>query len=112
MSDHYPRLGHRTITAYNRLARDVAALNYLLRVKKPADNLGETGRRLLNDALRRANRIYVREPGVTAFRLFDPINPLTAADITLIVAQLTAAGFAFEARYDRLTRPAAGTFAR
>ena len=92
MSDPLPRLGRRAIHAHSRLAREVAALNYLLRVAKPAGTLGENGRRSLNDVMR-----------LPSFRLIDPINPLTNADIALMVTRLIVACQAFEQRYAHLT---------
>ncbi|MGK2227384.1 MAG: hypothetical protein ACI9GK_001201 [Devosia sp.] len=103
MSDPLPRLGRRAIHAHSRLAREVAALNYLLRVAKPAGTLGENGRRSLNDVMRAANKLYRHEPGLPSFRLIDPINPLTNADIALMVTRLIVACQAFEQRYAHLT---------
>ena len=109
MSASLPQLGHRAIHAHSRLAREVAALNYLLRVAKPSGTLGENGRRSLNDVMRLANKLYRHEPGLPHFRLIDPINPLTNADIALMVTRLIAACQAFEERYAHLTNGAIPT---
>lgn len=93
------QLGPRTIVAYNRLAREVAAFNYLIRVAKPSSTLGEAARRSLDRTLALANRIYRREPGIRGFTRFDPIDPLTTADVILLVTRLSVAGIAFEERY-------------
>ena len=103
MSDPLPQLGRRAIQAHSRLAREVAAFNYLLKIAKPTGTLGEIGRRSLNDAMRAANRIYRHEPGLPRFRLIDPVQPLTQADIALMVTRLTVACQAFEERYAHLT---------
>ena len=97
------QLGPRTIVAYNRLAREVSAFNYLVRVAKPAGTLGEDARRGLSRTLRLANRIYQREAGMPRFALFDPIDPLSPADVALLAARFSAAGIAFEERYAHLT---------
>ena len=98
-----PHLSPRAIAAYNRLAREVAALNYLTRIAKPAGLLGEDGRTSLNRALRIANRLYRRETSLPSFGLIDPQAPLTTADLVLLVARLTTAGLAFEERYAHLS---------
>lgn len=99
-----PHLSHRAITAYNRLSKDVAALNYLTRVAKPSGVLGEEGRLALTRTLRLANRLYRREAALPVFGVIDPRAPLTNADLVLLVARLTSAGIAFEERYAHLTQ--------
>ncbi|MGB3337943.1 MAG: hypothetical protein WBA73_12260, partial [Devosia sp.] len=54
-------------------------------------------------ALRLANRLYRREAGLPSLGVIDPCEPLTVADVVLLVARLTAAGIAFEERYAHLT---------
>ena len=103
MPANKPNLSPRAITAYNRLSKEVAALNYLTRVAKPAGLLGEDGRTALNRALRIANRLYRRETSMPGFGVIDPRAPLTNADLVLLVARLTTAGQAFEERYAHLS---------
>jgi hypothetical protein len=79
-----PHLSQRAIVAYNRLSREVAALNYLVRIAKPSGTLGETGRICLDRALRIANRLYRREPGMPFFGRIDTREPLTQADLALM----------------------------
>ena len=100
-----PHLSQRAIVAYNRLSREVAALNYLVRITKPSGTLGETGRICLDRALRIANRLYRREPGMPFFGRIDTRELLTQADLALMVARLSVAGMAFEERYAHLTAP-------
>lgn len=97
-----PHLSQRAIVAYNSLCREVAALNYLVRVAKPSGTLGESGRAALAQALRAANRLYRRESALPRFGRIDPREPLTVADVALLVARLTVAGLAFEERYAHL----------
>jgi hypothetical protein len=99
-----PGLGQRAIKAYNRLARDVAAYNYILRVAKPGGTIGETSRRSLSRSLQIANRLCRREPGQAQFALFDPVDPMTLFDFALYVARLSAACSDFEERYAHLTQ--------
>ncbi|MET3924689.1 hypothetical protein [Devosia sp. 2618] len=104
-----PHLSPRAITAYNRLCRELAALNYLTRIAKPSGTLGLEGRLCLNRVLRIANRLYRREPGLPFIGLVDPEAPLTNADLVLLVARLSTACIAFEERYAHLTE--AGRYA-
>ena len=98
-----PGLGPRAINAYNRLSREVAALNYITRVAKPHGPLGEITLRNLNRALHSANRLFRRLPGGPRFAMFDPRDQISMADFVIIVARLTAAAIAFEERYAHLT---------
>ena len=99
-----PGLSQRAIKAYNRLARDVAAYNYILRVAKPGGMIGETSRRSLNKSLHIANRLGQREPSAANFIHIDPIQPLTLFDFALYVARLSAVCTEFEERYAHLTQ--------
>ena len=102
MPANKPNLSPRAIAAYNRLSKEVAALNYLTRVAKPAGLVGDEGRLCLSRALRLANRLYRREAAMLSLGAIDPTAPLTNADLVLLVARLTAAGLAFEERYAHL----------
>ena len=97
-----PHLSPRAITAYNRLAREMAALNYLTISAKPAGVLGEEGRTCLNRALGLANRLFRREKSLPSLGLIDHQAQLTQADLVLLVARLTTASLAFEERYAHL----------
>lgn len=101
----YTRLGYRTIIAYARLARDVAALTFTMRSLKPNSAIGELTQRQCNVVIRSANRVFRRELGLPRFCLIDPAQPLTAADLTILVARLTLACKNFEERYEHLTVP-------
>jgi len=100
-----PQLGRRAIIAYNRLSRDLAALNYVLRVIKPAGMVGDLTLRQFNSICHAANRLFCRELAQPRFLPIDPERPLTVADFAILVARLTTAIQAFEARYHHLTAP-------
>lgn len=102
-----PTLGPRARNAYSRLAKELAALNFVVSRAKPAGTIGETSRRSLNRVIRTANRLFQREPGMPRFAQPDPVEPMSAADLALLVARLSAAALAFEERYRHLTE--AGT---
>ena len=99
------RLGYRTIIAYARLARDVAALNVTLRSLKPNAAIGELTLRQCNLIIGAANRVFRRELGLPRFCLIDPAQPFTAADLSILVARLTLTCKNFEERYEHLTVP-------
>lgn len=96
------RLGHRAMTAYNRLSRELAALNYVLRIVKPTGMVGASTLQSLNHALLTADRLFCREAELPRFGRLDPAKPLTMADFTILVTRLTAAALAFEERYAQL----------
>lgn len=96
------QLGHRAISAYNRLSRDLASLNYVLRVAKPSGTVGEVTLRSLNQAIGIANRLFCREAELPQFAMLDPGVPLTVADFAILVTRLSAAAVAFEERYAHL----------
>ena len=98
-----PHLSQRSIIAYNRFARDVAALNYLVRAAKPSGTLSEQGRATVASILRTANRLSRRETGIPFFACIDPHEPLTIADLVLVAARLTMACIAFEEKYAHLS---------
>lgn len=100
-----PKLGRRAIIAYNRLSRDVAALNYVLRVAKPVGMVGDLTLRQFNSITHAANRLFCRELALPRFHLIDLDRPLTIADFAILVARLTVASQAFEGRYRALIAP-------
>ena len=102
-----PQLSHRAITAYNRLSRDLAALNYVLRVAKPTGMVGDLTLRNFNHILHAANRLFCREAGMPRFVRIDLDRPLTVADFAILVTRLSAAAVTFEERYAHLTVPPA-----
>lgn len=98
-----PKLGPRAITAYNRFSKDLAALNYVLRVAKPSGMVGDLSLRSLNRIIHTANRLFRRAPDIPHFVWLDLERPLTVADFAILVTRLTAAALAFEERYAHLT---------
>ena len=97
-----PHLSQRAIVAYNRFAKDVAALNYVRHVK-PGGPLGASTVALCNRLAILANRLFGQEPGLPRFFRIDPLTPMTTSDLVLFTARLTAASLAFEERYAHLT---------
>lgn len=100
-----PTLGRRTIYAYNRLSRDLAALNYVLRKARPTGMVGDLTMRQIKGICHTANRLFAREPSMPRFFIMDVGRPLTVADFAILVSRLTAASFAFEERYQHLIEP-------
>lgn len=100
-----PKLGRRAIIAYNRLSRDVAALNYVLRLAKPSGLVGDLTLRQFNGITHTANRLFCRELALPRFYMIDLERPLTAADFAILVTRLTLACMTFEERYSHLTLP-------
>ena len=97
-----PHLSQRAIVAYNRLSKDVAALNYVRHVK-PGGPIGASTVALCNRLGTLANRLFGQEPGLPRFFRIDPLTPMTTSDLVLFTARLTAASLAFEERYAHLT---------
>lgn len=100
-----PHPGRRALIAYNRLSRDMAAVNYVVRVAKPSGMVGDLTMRQFNSICHAANRLFCRELSMPRFHTIDLDRPVTVADFTILVARLTAAILAFEERYHHLTEP-------
>lgn len=94
-----PFLSQRRVYAYNRLQSDVMALTYVVRFNKPIGPLGPQTVRACDNIIRRAHRLYIREPGMPNFTRIFPDEPFTMADLAILVSRLTAAGLMFEERY-------------
>ena len=100
-----PHPGRRTIVTYNRLARDLAALNYVLRTAKPPGMVGDLTLRQFNSIRHDANRAFCRELSMPRFHKIDLTRPMTVADFAILVTRLTLAARMFEQRYAHLTVP-------
>ena len=98
-----PHLGNRSIDSYNRLSRDLAAFNYVLRVAKPSGACHSHTLFTLNGLFIRANRLFRRHPDLPRFTNVDIGGPMSQADLAILVAQLTSACIAFQERYAHLT---------
>lgn len=98
-----PELGNHSIDSYNRLNRDLAAFNYVLRVAKPSGACHAHTLFTLNGLFNRANRLFHRHADLPRFTHVDIGSPMSQADLAILVAQLTAACLAFEERYAHLT---------
>ena len=95
-------LNPRTIAAYNRFAKDIAAINFIRR-EKPGGALGPSTVATCNRLIAAANRIFGPEPDMPRFRHIDPTTPMTQTDLVLLTARLTAAALDFEERYAELS---------
>ena len=94
-----PRLGHNAIDRYNRLSKECAAFNYVLRhTRQTAPVTGDTIR-TLNDMIDLANRLFCRHADLPRFKLLISREPMTQADLAIIVSRLTAACIHFEEHY-------------
>ena len=98
-----PQLGNRCIASYNRLNRDLAAFNYVLRVAKPSGACNAHTLFTLNGLFIRANRLFRRHADLPRFIHVSLDSPMSQADLAIQVAQLTSACLAFEERYAHLT---------
>ena len=98
-----PPLGNRSIDSYNRLNRDVAAFNYVLRVAKPAGACNAHTLFTLNGLFNQANRLFRHHADLPHFFHVDLGATMSQADLAVVVARLTAACLAFEERYAHLT---------
>ena len=98
-----PKLGNRGIDSYNRLNRDLAAFNYVLRVAKLPGACHPFTLFTLNGLLIRANRLFRRHADLPQFIHVSIDATMSQADLAIQVAQLTAACLAFEERYEDLT---------
>jgi hypothetical protein len=98
-----PFLSQRSIVAYNRLQSDVMAMTHVLRFNKPGGTLGVNTIRTCHHMIRAANRLYRREAGIPSFRQVFDDEPMTMADLSILVTRLTAAGLTFEERYAHYT---------
>lgn len=103
-------LSSKSINAYNRLSVDLAALNYVLRVSKPAGTISEASLVTLNAAITAANRLFSREAALPRFEPIDLQAKFTAADFAILVTRLSGAAVTFEERYLHLTKPAKGSY--
>jgi len=99
-----PKLGTRGIDSYNRLGRELAAFNYVLRGARPAGVYSTQTMFTLNGLFNRANRLFRRHADLPHFYPVSLDTPLTPADLAVQVANLTAACLAFEERYAHLTQ--------
>ena len=99
-----PFLSQRRIVAYNRLHSDVVAMTYVLRFNKPGGPLGVHTVRACHNVIRAANRLYRREADIPGFRQVFEDEPMTMADLSILLTRLTAAGLTFEERYAHYTK--------
>ena len=68
----YPKLGHRAIDAYNRLARECAAYNYVLRHTRQSGPVSWQTLMALNGMIILANRLFRRHADLPRFLPVEP----------------------------------------
>ena len=98
-----PQLGNRSIASYNRLNRELAAFNYVLRVARPPGACNAHTLFTLNGLFNRANLLFRRHADLPHFINVSIDATMSQADLAISVARLTAACLAFEERYAHLT---------
>lgn len=98
-----PELSPASIRSYNQLMRDMAAFNYVLRIAKPSGAYTTQTLATLNGLFHRANRLFRRHRDLPYFFSLSIDEPMSHADVAIIVTRLTAACLAFEERYEHLT---------
>jgi len=105
MPKQLPGLGHRAIIRYNRLAKEIGALNYQLRAGKASGAVSPFTITTLNHLIRHANALFKSHADLPRFGWIDPAGHFTWSDLALLVARLTAASLEFEERYAHLQGP-------
>ncbi len=101
-----PALGPRDIDDYNRLARDLAAFNFVLRKTKPGGTVRGETLMALNGLINIANRLFRRHTDLPRFVPVDVGIPMAMADLSVIIARLTLAALLYQERYRHLTASA------
>ncbi|KQX40005.1 hypothetical protein ASD04_04985 [Devosia sp. Root436] len=100
-----PNLSPKSIAAYNRFAKELAAFNaMLIKSKKPQPVQDET-LMALNGLIIIANRLFRRHADLPRFFGVSVNKPMAHADLAVLVGRLTAASLHFEERYHHLTVP-------
>ncbi|UJW86212.1 hypothetical protein [Devosia sp. SL43] len=94
-------LGPRTIRAYRRFAKPLAALMKVTR-GKAAGPVGATTVARCNALIVAANRLFAREPDIGRLPPLPAHATLSAIDLALVVDELTIATLRFEERYPEL----------
>lgn len=107
-----PTLGPRAIRSYNRLAKDIAAFNYVLRIAKPSGPVGRETIATLNGLALMANRLFRHHSDLPRFAGVALDHTMSQADLAIAVARLNAACVHFEERYAHLTAEGVAASAR
>lgn len=102
MSDQ-PKLSPRSIDAYNRFSKELAAFNYVLRHTPVKGPVGTPTLFALNGLILTAQRLFRRHADMPRFFQVDIATPMTLADLEIYISRLNAASVNFEARYAHLT---------
>ena len=90
------KLNPHAIDAYNRLGKECAAFNYVLRHSKQTGPVTDHTLLALNGMVNLANRLFRRHAELPFFNSVDTSAPMSQADLAIFVARLTAACIRFE----------------
>lgn len=91
-------LAPRTIHAYRRLAKPLAALLQVTRHKTPGA-VGPGAITTCNRVIAAANAVFSREPDIGRMPLLPSNVPLSQVDLTVVVGELVLAALLFEQRH-------------
>jgi hypothetical protein len=94
----------RTISAYRRLAKPLAALMKVAR-GKAGGPVGAATIARCNRVIAMANRVFSREPDIGYIAPLPPGETLTLLDLTVLVDELTVAALRFEDHHPEIDPP-------
>lgn len=94
----------RTISAYRRLAKPLAALMKVTR-GKVGGPVGAATIARCNRIIAVANRVFSRDAEIGHITPLPPDVPLTLLDLTVLVDELTVAALRFEERHPEIDPP-------
>jgi hypothetical protein len=94
----------RTISAYRRLAKPLAALMKVSR-GKTGGPVGAATIARCNRVIAMANRVFSREADIGYFAPLPPDEPLTLLDLTVLVDELSVAALRFEEWHPEIDPP-------
>ena len=97
-------LSPRTVSAYRRLAKPLAALLKVTR-GKPVGPVGAATLARCNRVISAANTVFSREPDIARIPLLPADTLPTALDLTLVVDELMIAALRFEERHPEIDPP-------
>jgi hypothetical protein len=97
-------LAPRTISAYRRLAKPLAALMKVTR-GKTSGPIGVATVASCNRVITAANKVFSREADIGRFPLLPTDTPLTMLDLVVVVDELMVAALLFEERHPEIDPP-------
>lgn len=94
----------RTISAYRRLAKPLAALMKAAH-GKPGGPVGMATIARCNRVIAMANRVFSREADIGYIAPLPPGETLTMLDLTVLIDELSVAALRFEERHPEIDPP-------